>query len=163
MPSTDPHSPIIGDGPAYDAVIVGGSLAGCAAATLISQAGARVAVVEKQPDPDAFKRICSHFIQASGVPTLERLALLAPMLAAGGVRSRIQAWTQWGWLKAPPDEASLGLNLRREVLDPLVREAAASPPGVDLHLGHTATGLVHDGEAVSGVVVRGRNGKETTL
>src|SRR3954467_7903426 len=163
MPSPDSPSPIIGDRQAYDAVIVGGSLAGCAPATLMSRAGARVAVVEKQPDPDAFKRICSHFIQASGVPTLERLDLLDPMPPAGGVGPRIRAWTEWGWLKAPPDEASLGLNLRREVLDPMVREAAASTPGVDLHLGHTATSLVHDGEVVTGVVVRDRDGKETTL
>ncbi|MDX6653577.1 MAG: binding domain, partial [Solirubrobacterales bacterium] len=40
----------------YDAVIVGGSLAGCAAATMLGRAGARVAVVEKSPDPAAFKR-----------------------------------------------------------------------------------------------------------
>ena len=86
--------------PDYDAVIVGGSLAGCTTAILLGREGLRVAVVEKQPDPDAFKRICSHFIQASGVPTIERLDLLDPIIAAGGVRSRIQAWTEWGWLEA---------------------------------------------------------------
>src|SRR5215204_2807438 len=96
----------------YDAVIVGGSLAGNTTAMLLGRAGLRVALVERQPGPDAFKRVCSHFIQASGVPPLERLGLLDPIIAAGGVRSRIQAWTQWGWLKAPADEASLGLNLR---------------------------------------------------
>ena len=50
----------------YDAVIVGGSLAGSTTAILLGREGLRVAVVEKQPDPNAFKRICSHFIQASG-------------------------------------------------------------------------------------------------
>ncbi|MGE5527458.1 MAG: FAD-dependent oxidoreductase, partial [Methanosarcina sp.] len=72
MSSTDPHSPIIenesASGSNYDAVIVGGSLAGCATAIGLGRAGLRVAVIEKQPDPDAFKRTCSHFIQASGVP-----------------------------------------------------------------------------------------------
>src|ERR1700733_10852306 len=58
----------------YDAVIVGGSLAGCAAATLLGRAGARVAVLEKSPDPAAYKRICSHFIQASAVAPPERAA-----------------------------------------------------------------------------------------
>ena len=48
----------------YDAVIVGGSLAGCTAAIFLGRAGAKVAVLEKQPDPAAFKRMCSHFIQA---------------------------------------------------------------------------------------------------
>jgi 2-polyprenyl-6-methoxyphenol hydroxylase-like FAD-dependent oxidoreductase len=149
--------------PDYDAVIVGGSLAGCTTAILLGREGLRVAVVEKQPDPDAFKRVCSHFIQASGVPTIERLDLLDPIVAAGGVRSRIQAWTEWGWMKPPPEEASLGLNLRREVLDPMVREAAASTSGVDLHLGHAAHELVRDGEAFSGVVTRDRDGRETTF
>ena len=149
--------------PDYDAVIVGGSLAGCTTAIFLGREGLRVAVVEKQPDPNAFKRVCSHFIQASGVPTIERLDLLDPIVAAGGVRSRIQAWTEWGWLKPPPEEASLGLNLRREVLDPMVREAAASTPGVDLHLGQTATALLRDGDTVSGVALRDREGTETTL
>jgi hypothetical protein len=97
------------------------------------------------------------------VPTIERLDLLDPILAAGGVRSRIQAWTEWGWMKPPPEDASLAVNLRREVLDPLVREAAASTSGVDLHLGHAAHELVRDGEAFSGVVTRDRDGRETTF
>lgn len=147
----------------YDVVIVGASLAGCTSAILLGREGLRVALVERQPDPDAFKRICSHFIQASAAPTLERLDLLKPIVEAGGVRSRIQAWTEWGWLKPPPEEASLGVNLRREALDPLVREAAASTPGVDLHLGHTAHGLVRDGEEFAGVVTRDRDGTETTF
>jgi 2-polyprenyl-6-methoxyphenol hydroxylase-like FAD-dependent oxidoreductase len=149
--------------PDYDAIIVGGSLAGSTTAILLGREGLRVALVEKQPDPEAFKRVCSHFIQASAVPTIERLDLLDPIVAAGGVRSRIQAWTEWGWLKPPPDEASLGVNLRREVLDPMVREAAAATPGVDLHLGKAATGLLRDGDTVSGVTVRDRDGAEAAL
>jgi 2-polyprenyl-6-methoxyphenol hydroxylase-like FAD-dependent oxidoreductase len=147
----------------YDVVIVGASLAGCTTAIFLGREGLRVALVEKQPDRNAFKRICSHFIQASGVPTLERIDLLEPIMDAGGVRSRIQAWTEWGWLKPPPEEASLAVNLRREALDPLVREAAASTPGVDLHLGQSAQELVRDGEAFSGVVTRDRDGNETTF
>jgi len=40
----------------------------------------KIELVEKQPDPAAFKRICSHFVQASGIPTIERLGLLEPAL-----------------------------------------------------------------------------------
>lgn len=54
-----------------DAVIVGASLAGCTTAILLARAGARVALVERRPDAAAFKRICSHLIQSSAVPTLE--------------------------------------------------------------------------------------------
>jgi 2-polyprenyl-6-methoxyphenol hydroxylase-like FAD-dependent oxidoreductase len=147
----------------YDVVIAGGSLAGCASAILLAREGLRVALVEKQPDPNAFKRICSHFIQASAVPAIERLDLLDPITDAGGVRSRIQAWTEWGWLKPPPEEASLSVNLRREVLDPMLRDRAAETPGVDLLLGHAVDGLVRDGETIAGVTTRDRDGAETTL
>lgn len=147
----------------YDAVIVGASLAGCATALALGRAGASVALVEKQPDPAAFKRMCSHFIQASAVPALERLDLLEPIMEAGGVRSRMRAWTQWGWIEAPPSKAREAVNLRRELLDPLIRETAAATPGVELLLGRSAEHLVRAGDTVRGVVVRDRDGEETTL
>jgi menaquinone-9 beta-reductase len=147
----------------YDAVVVGASLAGCTTAMLLARQGARVAVVEKQPDPDAFKRMCSHYIQASAVPTLERLGLLEPIEAAGGVRSGFRAWTKWGLIAPPPDRASYSVNLRREVLDPLVRTASAETPGVELLLGRTATRLLRSGGTFDGVVVRDRDGEETEL
>src|SRR6188768_4489186 len=103
MHSTDSHSPIISDSPAYDAVIVGASLAGCATAIGLGRAGLKVAVVEKQPDPAAYKRTCSHFIQASGVPAIERLDLLGPIEDAGATRPRVHSWTRWGWITPPPD------------------------------------------------------------
>jgi 2-polyprenyl-6-methoxyphenol hydroxylase-like FAD-dependent oxidoreductase len=147
----------------YDAVVVGGSLAGCATAITLGRAGARVALVEKRPDPAAFKRTCSHFIQASAVPTLERLDLLEPMLEAGAVRTTMRAWTRWGWIEAPPGRAREGVNLRRELLDPLVREAAAATPGVELMLGQAAHGLLREDGAVRGVLVKDGQGGETTL
>lgn len=147
----------------YDAVVVGGSLAGCTAAILLAREGARVALVEKQPDPAAFKRMCSHFIQASAVPTVERLGLLDPFLAAGGVRPRARAWTRWGIIEAPPERASLGINLRREVLDPILRQTAIETPGVEAKLGWTATRLLQDGERFAGAAVVDREGNEAEL
>jgi menaquinone-9 beta-reductase len=147
----------------YDAVIVGGSLAGCAAATLLGRAGARVVVLEKSPDPASFKRICSHFIQASAVPTLERLELLGPMVEAGAVRSRFSARVPWGWIEPPHESAALAINLRREKLDPMVREMAAATPGVDLLLGYTVGELRRSGGKVSGVVAHDREGAETVF
>ncbi|HEU4944241.1 MAG TPA: NAD(P)/FAD-dependent oxidoreductase [Solirubrobacterales bacterium] len=152
-----------GNRPDYDAVIVGASLAGCATAIALGRAGASVALVEKQPDPAAFKRMCSHFVQASAVPALERLDLLEPIMEAGGLRSRMRAWTQWGWIEAPPSRAREAVNLRRERLDPLIRETAAATPGVELVLGRSAERLVRESDAVRGVVVRDRDGEETTL
>jgi flavin-dependent dehydrogenase len=148
----------------YDAVVVGASLAGCSTAILLARGGARVALVEKHADPQAFKRICSHYIQASGVPTIERLGLLEPMLAAGAQRSHLRIWTRWGWIVPPRVPKNAGLNLRREKLDPLLRGMAAQTPGVELLAGHTARALTRDeAGAVAGVVVHGRDGRERTL
>jgi 2-polyprenyl-6-methoxyphenol hydroxylase-like FAD-dependent oxidoreductase len=149
----------------YDAVVVGASLAGCTSAIMLGRAGARVALVEQRPDINAFKRICSHYIQASAVGTLERLGLLEPMLAAGAVRSRGHLWSRWGWIDPQPHpRVPAGVNLRRELLDPLVRKVAAETPGVELMLGQTVSELVreHDGK-VRGVRARAVDGQTVTL
>ena len=147
----------------YDAVIVGASLAGSAAAIQLGRAGLSVAVVEKQPDPQAFKRMCSHFIQASGVPAVERLGLLEQIEAAGGQRPRMHAWTKWGWIEAPPERAGRGLNLRREVLDPMLRSTAAETPGVEMMLGWSAERMLREGESFAGVAVRNPQGEVREL
>jgi 2-polyprenyl-6-methoxyphenol hydroxylase-like FAD-dependent oxidoreductase len=151
------------EGNDYDAVVIGASLAGCTTAMMLARQGARVALVEKQPDPSAFKRICSHFIQASAVPTVERLGLLEPIMDAGGIRSSFRARTKWGVISPPPDRASYSLNLRRELLDPIVRRAASETAGVDTLLGHTAIRLLRDGDSFAGAVVRDRDGAEIEL
>lgn len=148
----------------HDVVIVGASLAGCAAAISYGRAGLRVALVEKRPDQAAFKRICTHYIQASAIGSLERLDLLEPMMGLGAVRSRVRMRTPWGWIE--PSERSKvpsGVNLRREILDPLIRRTAAETPGVDLMLGQTVGELVRDGKAIVGVRASDSHGASTTL
>jgi menaquinone-9 beta-reductase len=154
----------VGKGSQYDAVIVGASLAGCSTAIMLARGGMRVAVVDKRPDPAAFKRICGHFIQSSAVPTLERLGLLEPMLAAGAVRSRLRMWTRWGTIEPPPAEVLPGaVNLRRERLDPIVRETAAKQHGVEMFLGYTVNDLISDGGTITGVKATSSNGEALRL
>jgi menaquinone-9 beta-reductase len=147
----------------YDVAIVGASLSGCTAAILLSRAGARVALIEKQPDPKAYKRVCSHFIQASAVPTVERIGLYEPILEAGGLRSRFHSRTPWGWIEPTAKREAYCLNLRRSLLDPMLRDAAAAEPGVELMLGQSAERLLRDGDAFSGVGVRDREGSEREI
>ena len=147
----------------YDVVIVGASLSGCTAAILLGQAGARVALIEKSPDPAAFKRACSHFIQASAVPTIERLGLMEPILAAGGLRVRGRLWTRWGWIEPTEKPTAYGVNLRRELLDPLVRAAAAAAPGVEFLSGRTAVRLLRNEDGFSGVAVRDPDGADLEI
>ncbi len=146
-----------------DVAIVGASLAGCTAAILLARAGARVTLIEKRPDPAAYKRVCGHYIQSSAVSTLQRLGLLGAIEAAGGLRSRVRIWTRWGWIE--PNEGALpsSVNLRRELLDPLIRAAAAETAGVELLLGASAQELLHENGQVAGVRVGDPQGHSTRL
>ena len=113
----------------FDVVVAGASIAGCAAARLFALAGARVALVERRPDPAAYKVACTHQIQSSAVPAIERLGLAPLLERAGAVRSRAAAWTPYGgWLRFPPD-APPGYGITRRRLDPIVRELALETPG----------------------------------
>src|SRR3954447_23187981 len=142
----------------YDVAIVGASLSGCTAAILLGRAGAKVALIEKSPDPQAYKRICYHFIQASAVPTIERIGLYEPILAAGGLRSRFHSRTPWGWIEPTEERHAYCLNLRRSLLDPMLREAATAQPNVELMLGQSAERLIRDGDRFGGVGIRERDG-----
>lgn len=148
----------------YDAVVVGASLAGCTAAILLGRTGARVALLERSPDPAAFKRVCSHHIQSSALPTIERLGLLDEIDAAGGVFGHVRIHTPWGSISLPEDtDAPPCLNVRREVLDPMIRRVAAETPGVDLVLGMRVTELLDDGTRVAGVVASDRSPERVRL
>jgi flavin-dependent dehydrogenase len=148
----------------HGAIVVGASLAGCATSMLLARHGVRVALVEKSPNPQGFKRMCSHYIQTSAIATLERLDMLEKIEQAGGVRSRVRIWSlaasqmsrdthpRGGFVdlgaerRLPP-----GVNIRRELLDPLLRGVAAETNGVDLMLGKKVTGLVRDSDRIAGV------------
>lgn len=145
----------------YDVVVVGGSLAGCAAARLLALRGARVAVVEKRPELDAYKVICTHNIQAGAMPAMERLGIAPAIHNAGAVHAQTDIWTRYGWIR-PPDRGLRSLNLRRSVLDPIVRRQAIETPGVDYLPGLTAVGLEID-ERVEGVRVSGHGNQERPL
>lgn len=149
----------------YDVAIVGASLAGCAAAISFGRAGLRVALVEKRPDPEAYKQICTHYIQASAIASLERLGLLEPMMEAGAVRSRARLHSPWGWIEPPVrSRVPAGVNLRRELLDPLIRRTAAQTPGVEPMLGLAVCDLIRDGQqAVAGVKARRSDGQTLAI
>ena len=148
----------------FDAVIVGASLAGSATAIMLGRAGARVALVEQRPDAAAYKKVCSHYIQSSAIATLERLELLEPMLQAGAVRSRVRLHGPWGWVEpAQRSSVASGVNLRRELLDPLIRRTAAETPGVELMTGRTVGELLRDGASICGVTARDRDGDTLRL
>ena len=132
----------------YDAVVVGGSIAGCTAATFLGRQGARVALLERSPNEDAYKVICTHAIMPCATGTLRRLGLVEQIEAAGGLRNAADIWTRRGWVRPRPaagvKELPYGYNIRRERLDPMIRSLAASTEGVDYLPGATVTELIRD-------------------
>jgi menaquinone-9 beta-reductase len=158
----------------YDVAVVGASIAGCTAATFLGRAGANVALIESHSDPRTFKRMCTHLIQPSASPTIERLGLRGEIEQVGAQPNDLNIWTRYGWISYTHEWAEAPMrdhpawNIRRETFDPMLRELAANTEGVELMLGHTATALLHDShmngdDRVSGVVARERDGSEHEL
>lgn len=154
-----------------DVAIVGGSIAGCAAAVMLARQGLKVEIIERQASVAAYKRVCTHFIQAGATPVFERLGLIDRLEAAGAVRNGMQLWTRWGWSRLSPERKQdangrrlHGYNLRREKLDPLFRELALETEGVSLRMGHSARELLKDeAGVVRGLEVEGPGGVRTRI
>jgi len=159
-----------------DVAVVGASLGGCTAATLFARCGLKVALLERSADADGFKRLCTHFIQPSAVPTIDRLGIADSITSAGGKRNVLEIWMEWGWIRG--SGKSKGYNIRRQKLDPLMRTLAASTPGVEFVPGCTVRALTRSNGRVTGVeaerrqqeslrvsarLVVGADGRESTV
>lgn len=145
-----------------DVAVIGASMAGTTAAALFAREGLSVLLVDRIRDGAAFKKQCTHFIRARATPVLERLGVIDAMERAGAVRNGLQAWTQAGWVRLAIDgerdtegRRTHGYTLRRERLDPILRENARSTPGVTTRLGWSVKALVREGERVTGVDIQG--------
>jgi flavin-dependent dehydrogenase len=145
--------------PHYDVAVVGASISGCAAAIIFGRKGARVALVERAQDPAAYKKICTHYIQPSATPTIERLGLATAIEMAGGLRNEVELFTRWGWVLPPPTpltgRPAYGYNIRRQMLDPLVRRVAVATSGVDFIPGLSARKLLTNDGRITGVLAEG--------
>jgi len=145
----------------YDAVVVGGRVAGASTALLLARAGHRVAVLDRVRFPS--DTLSTHLIWPSGVIQLQRWGLLEAIEAAGtpmlsmirndvdGIRFDVPVWAESGVdaVCAP----------RRTVLDPTIL-AAAEGAGADVFEGVTVDGLSRDGRGrVGGVVGHGDDGR----
>jgi flavin-dependent dehydrogenase len=145
----------------FDAVVVGASIAGCTAAILLGRRGLRVALLERASDPRAYKKTCTHYIQACATQTIDRLGLVGPLEAAGAVRNGADMCTRFGWIRDPG--LHYGYSVRRETLDPMLRDLAAKTDGVEVRLGHPVRELRKTDGRVSGVVAESADGARVEI
>jgi 2-polyprenyl-6-methoxyphenol hydroxylase-like FAD-dependent oxidoreductase len=138
----------------YDAVVVGGRVAGASTALLLARAGHRVAVLDRVRFPS--DTLSTHLIWPSGVIQLRRWGLLETIEAAGtptlsSIRNDVD-----GYAFAIPVWAESGVEAvcapRRTLLDPTIL-AAAEEAGADVLEGVTVDGLSRDARGrIDGVV-----------
>ena len=137
----------------FDVVVVGSGPAGCSAAIMLGRNGLQVALLEAHRDANHYKRLCTHSIRSSALPThpparsgqrLRRDRRRAPA-REGMDEVRLDSRTGQG-------DKSMGTTFDGMILDPLLRATAAATPGVELMLGARVRELTRSGGRINGVV-----------
>jgi flavin-dependent dehydrogenase len=150
MVQTDTSVPTDG----YDALVVGGRVAGASTALLLARAGYRVAVLDRVRFPS--DTLSTHLIWPAGVILLQRWGLLGEIVASEApALSTIRNDIDGNSLEIPlwPDS---GVDVvyapRRTVLDPIIM-AAAERAGAEVYEGITIDGVSRDRNGRVGGVV----------
>ncbi len=137
----------------YDIVIVGGRVAGSAAALALSRHGYRTLLLERAAMPS--DTLSTHFIWPDGVAALKRLDVLDEVRASGVPEIHyFQSWDGEDRLVADLveiDGVDFGLCPRRTVLDGILFRRAAEAPGVEARDHARVTGLLRDDARITGV------------
>jgi 2-polyprenyl-6-methoxyphenol hydroxylase-like FAD-dependent oxidoreductase len=136
----------------YDAIVVGGRVAGAPTAMLLARKGYKVLVVDQATFPS--DTISTHHIHRAGLATANRWGLLARLVATGG--PRIRRWTfdvgpfAITGNPLPAGDIDFDLCPRRTVLDKTLLDAAADA-GAEVREGFAVTGILADGDRVCGI------------
>jgi flavin-dependent dehydrogenase len=151
---------------AYDAVVVGGRVAGASSALLLARAGARVALVDRAAYGS--DTLSTHGLMRAGVLQLSRWELLDQVVAAGTPPVRRTTFHYADGESVPVTiRPSAGVHAlyapRRHLLDRILVDAAAEA-GAHVRHGTTVTDLLRDDAGgVGGVRVQDRSGRSEQL
>jgi flavin-dependent dehydrogenase len=148
----------------YDAIIVGARVAGSPLAMLLARRGYRVLLLDKATFPS--DTISTHHIHQPGVARLRRWGLLEKVRA-----SKVPATTDiifdvgpFALRGTPPptaDGTAEAYAPRRKVLDKILVDAAVAA-GAELREGFSVEELTTDGDKVTGLRGRDRDGAAVT-
>lgn len=140
---------------AYDAIVVGGRVAGASTALLLARAGLEVLVLERAHLPS--DTLSSHQLQVPGVARLARWGLLDRLLATGAPPTRDVRFAAGEAVinaRMPQvGDVDFLLSPRRTVLDSLLLEAAQEA-GAKVREGASVEELVEQDGRVAGVRYR---------
>ncbi len=151
-----------------DVLIAGAGPAGSAAAVHLARAGWRVVVVDRAAFPR--DKPCSEYMSPEAVRLLDRLGVVADLEAAGAVAlegttvvgARGSRLTGLFREAGPRPFRPAGLSLPRRILDArLVR--AAREAGAEVRERTRVEGLLYDGGAVAGALVRDADGRHSPI
>ena len=143
----------------YDVIIVGASAAGCAAAILYGKKGLNVALIERRnTDTNKYKSMCTHTIQASALPIINKLGILPALQEQRCIFTHHQIWSRHGWIKRDLTtcinaQESYGINVTRELLDPTILNEAKKYPTVTFFNNTLSEELIYQNSTVCGVTI----------
>ncbi|HUP73026.1 MAG TPA: NAD(P)/FAD-dependent oxidoreductase [Acidimicrobiales bacterium] len=144
----------------HDVIVVGARCAGAATAMLLARQGIDVLVVDRAIFPS--DTLSTHAIARGGMVQLARWGLLGAVVASGAPEIRSATFhLEDGTVvrKTVKDRAGVDFLLapRRFVLDTILASAAVES-GARFESGVTVTGIITDGNRVSGVTTRDSDG-----
>jgi len=153
---------------ATDVLIAGAGPAGSAAAAWLAVAGHRVVAVDRAAFPR--EKACSEYLSPAAVALLDRLGVVADLRAQGAVPllgTRVfgprGAALTGSFTRVPAASANReGLAVTRRVLDARLVQAARSA-GAEVREQTTLEELLYERGAVAGAVLRGPDGRRSTL
>ena len=139
---------------AYDAVIVGGRVAGASLALLLGQRGHRILLIDRDPFPS--DTLSTHYMGPPAVALLRRVGVLDDVEATGLRRiTRMRSYVHDCLFEGPvgpPD--TYALAPRRDRFDAVLVEHAVRRGNVEFHDRTRAERLIEEDGRVVGAVVR---------
>ena len=140
----------------YDVIVVGARCAGSPTAMLLARAGHKVLLLDRSTFPS--DKLSTHYIQPMGVKLLEEWGLLDQLIAAGTPPiHNFVVHVNGARIPLPPPEG-VAYCPRRYLLDKILVDAALQA-GAELREGFLVEEILMDGETVTGVSGRTREGK----